>query len=407
VDIEKRYTKTGKPVWRVRWRHGGRRESRTFDRLSDAQNFAADIRLRGQRGLLDKLDSGQVTLDEYVSATWIPIYGPDLAPSTRRTYSGLYGHHIGPHLGHCALRELNPQLIKRWQAERIRDGAGPTAVRKALVLLGSILQTAVGEEIAVNPVRAVRKRRQPQSEEVRPLAPATVEAMRSAAISPAPTDVAASKRGHRSRRAYTLDPPGTPYTRHRDATIISVLAYAGLRPGEALALQWGDIRERTIHIQRAAALGEIKGTKNHVTRTVRLLAPLAADLREFKMASGRPSRTTLVFPSVDRAAWSKTTWDNWRERTFSRILAEAGRDHARPYDLRHSFASLLLHEGRSVIYVARQLGHGARLTLETYGHVIEELEDSPQLSAVEAIQEARAAAVAAPSDRPRQNVSLG
>jgi hypothetical protein len=42
-----------------------------------------------------------------------------------------------------------------------------------------------------------------------------------------------------------------------------------------------------------------------------------------------------------------------------------------------------------VIYVARQLGHGAELTLRTYGHVIEELEDSPQLPAEEAIRRAR------------------
>jgi hypothetical protein len=52
-------------------------------------------------------------------------------------------------------------------------------------------------------------------------------------------------------------------------------------------------------------------------------------------------------------------------------------------------ASLLLHEGRDVIYVARQLGHGAELTLATYGHMIEELEDSPQLPAEEAIRQAR------------------
>ena len=51
---------------------------------------------------------------------------------------------------------------------------------------------------------------------------------------------------------------------------------------------------------------------------------------------------------------------------------------ARPYDLRHSFASLLLHEGRSVVSVARQLGHGAGLTLSTYGHVSDELEDAPR-----------------------------
>ena len=66
-----------------------------------------------------------------------------------------------------------------------------------------------------------------------------------------------------------------------------------------------------------------------------------------------------------------------------------GLEHARPYDLRHSFASLLLHEGRSVIYVARQLGHDARLTLSRYGHVIDELDDQPRLPAEAAIRAAR------------------
>ena len=57
---------------------------------------------------------------------------------------------------------------------------------------------------------------------------------------------------------------------------------------------------------------------------------------------------------------------------------------------RHSFASLLLHEGRSVIYLARQLGHDARLTLSTYGHVMDEFEDMPRLDAQTVIAEARA-----------------
>lgn len=61
------------------------------------------------------------------------------------------------------------------------------------------------------------------------------------------------------------------------------------------------------------------------------------------------------------------------------------------HDLRHSFASLLLHEGRSVIYVARQLGHDARLTLSRYGHVIDELEDMPLIGAETAIADARLA----------------
>jgi hypothetical protein len=43
-----------------------------------------------------------------------------------------------------------------------------------------------------------------------------------------------------------------------------------------------------------------------------------------------------------------------------------------------------------VIDVARQMGHGADLTMRTYGHVIDELEDAPKLSAEAAIRAARA-----------------
>ena len=53
-----------------------------------------------------------------------------------------------------------------------------------------------------------------------------------------------------------------------------------------------------------------------------------------------------------------------------------------------------MHAGRNVIYVARQLGHGAKLTLDTYGHVIEELEEAPQSDAEAAITQARSSSVA-------------
>ena len=339
-----------------------------------------------------------------MAETWIPVYAPQLADTTRRTYRGLYVRHIGPYLGDCALRDLTPQGIARWQADRLRTDAGPTAVAKALVLLGSILETACeAEHIATNPVRSVRKARAPQSDEVRPLAPATVEAMRAVAMNPAPTLVAESAPGSgRRRRAYTLGPPGTAYTRHRDATLISVLAYSGLRPQEALALRWADVRERTLLIERAISAGAIAATKTHKARTVRLLEPLAADLREFKMAAGRPAADQLIFPNFDGSHWTKTTWDNWRTRTFARLTASIGLGDAVPYDLRHSFASLLLHEGRSVHYVARQLGHSARLTLDTYGHVIDELDHAPRLAAVDAIMQARHGT---PPERPGLTVS--
>jgi hypothetical protein len=42
-----------------------------------------------------------------------------------------------------------------------------------------------------------------------------------------------------------------------------------------------------------------------------------------------------------------------------------------------------------VIYVARQLGHSAALTMRRYGHVIEELDDAPRITAEHAILAAR------------------
>jgi integrase len=126
------------------------------------------------------------------------------------------------------------------------------------------------------------------------------------------------------------------------------------------------------------SLGAERDTKTAKHRTVRLLTPLASDLCEWRMRCGRPDDPQLIFPGHDGQPWTDPAYRSWRRRAFSRAVKAAGIEHARPYDLRHSFASLLLHEGRSVIYVARQLGHGGQLTLGTYGHVIDELDEAPR-----------------------------
>jgi len=349
-------------VWRVRWREGGRgsrARTRTFERKADAVAFDDELRRRRRLGELGLLPGSQETLDEYVCQTWAQTHAVTLAPKTAKHYAGLYDLHIAPYLGGCKLGELTAEMISRWQAERIAAGAGREAVLQALMLLGSILQRAVeGERIARNPARLVRKVKRAPRREVRPLAPATVERLRAA-------------------------------SRERDAVLLSVLAYAGLRPQEALALYWAHVRDRTILVERAVSLGELKDTKTRAHRTVRLLAPLQDDLRAWRRSCGDPAAGVLVFPGPHGRLWTKTDWDNWRRRAFDAACVSISLYDARPYDLRHSFASLLLHEGRSVMYVARQLGHAAGLTLSTYGHVIDELDDSPQIPAEDAIRAAR------------------
>ena len=144
-------------------------------------------------------------------------------------------------------------------------------------------------------------------------------------------------------------------------------------------------------------------------RTVRLLAPLADDLAVWRGALPAADEELPVFPDEDGGVWTANGFEKWRQRRFGVLLQAAGVASGRPYDLRHSFASLLLHEGRDVIYVARQLGHGADLTLRTYGHVIEELEDSPQLPAEEAIARARRTHVNPPGTHgaPSENGGVG
>jgi integrase len=359
MSVEKIQRCSGEVVWRVRWRQHGRNRARTFSTRRDAADFDADLRRQRRAGSLAALDAGIESLGEYVTGAWATTHAVTLAPKTQLHYASLYDHHLRPFLGSIALRDIDPETVGRWQADRLAAGAGPVAVRQSMDLLGSILERAfVSGRISENPVRRVKKARRPRREEVQALSPATIEAMRAGLGA-------------------------------RDAALLSVLAYAGLRPGEALGLRWGDVRERTILIQRSISLGKEADTKTRQHRTVRLLAPLAADLRAWRMSAGRPDANQLVFPGKDGQPWTLAAYQSWRRRAFHRATQASGLAHARPYDLRHSFASLLLHEGRSVIYVARQLGHDARLTLTRDGHVIDELEDTPRIEAEAAIAAAR------------------
>jgi integrase len=279
-------------------------------------------------------------------------------------YASLWDRYVLPRLGGFELRRLTPAVIESFQAELRREGVGEPTILKTLTLLQGMLRRAVvWGRIPSNPVAPIRKPAQKRTRAVKPIAPATVEEIRGLLL---------------ARR------------RLRDATLVSILAYAGLRPGEALALRWGDIGERTILVDRAVALGDVKGTKTGKRRSVRLLAPLAADLAEWRLASRRPDETALVFPRKDGRAWTDEDWRNWRQRVFAPVATAVGLDRFRPYDLRHSFVSLLFAERRTVIEVARQAGHSPTMALATYGHVIEELEGADPRPAEDVIREARA-----------------
>ncbi len=171
-----------------------------------------------------------------------------------------------------------------------------------------------------------------------------------------------------------------------------MLAYAGLRPQEALALEWRHVRERTLPVERALSDGELKVLKNRrQPRAVKLLAPVRDDLAEWRAASA-PSPASPVFAAAPGGFWRASDWRNWRKRIYKPVAESVGIDGARPYHLRHAFASLLIHEGRlSVVEIAAQRGHNPTVCLDTYAHVMAEQEDGERTSAEEQIVRARLA----------------
>jgi integrase len=121
-------------------------------------------------------------------------------------------------------------------------------------------------------------------------------------------------------------------------------------------------------------------------------------------ASASSWTSAAVICSVD--------YRNWRRRVFQPAAAAAGLaklertvtraggrrlqqvtsvtyQGPRPYDVRHSFVSLLIHEGLSVAEVAAQAGHSVEECLRTYIHVFEEFEPGKRITAEDAIRSAR------------------
>ena len=121
-----------------------------------------------------------------------------------------------------------------------------------------------------------------------------------------------------------------------------------------------------------------------------MFAPVARELAELYLAQGRPAFDRLVFPD---AAGGPLRRQNWRRRVWMPALEQAGVPYFRSYDLRHTCATLLLYEGRTLNEVAVHLGHAdPGLTARTYAHVMPDASRRRRVTISEAIRRARVAA---------------
>lgn len=165
-----------------------------------------------------------------------------------------------------------------------------------------------------------------------------------------------------------------------------VWCLTGLRPGEILGLKWEDVR-----LSDDASGGEIlirrswsamqtgaymrDTTKTNRERPVALLPEAVAALKIHRVRYAEelvrrreswnaawekfPKHRDLVFPSTAGTAIDHT---NLNRQHFKPILRRAGLPDMRPYDLRHSFATLWIESGESGEALQKILGHSSIAT---------------------------------------------
>lgn len=348
--------------YQVEWRESRKQKGKTFGDKRSASAFAAEIERRLVEGKPIRRRKDVPILREF-SIEWLASRS-DLEASTQRLYVRWLSTHVWPDLGHLPLIDLRPRRLAEWQQDRLKAGAGPAAIGKTQAVLSQILDWAVlpHEYLDVNPVLALRRPSYPKKQPPW-LTAEEVEKL----------------------RGWFLDDKNTG-----SATVVSVLAYVGIRPQDALALTWDRVGERMPVIERNSQGNILPGSKRsgEHRRSVKVPEIVLADLENWRLDSN--GTTELVFSRSDGRPWTKTDWDNWRARRFKVAAKDVGLGKdLRPYALRHTAASLYAAAGWDHIEIARQLGHSPEESMRTYQHIIEKHHGQARKPVEQWIAEAR------------------
>jgi integrase len=158
-------------------------------------------------------------------------------------------------------------------------------------------------------------------------------------------------------------------------------AVTGLRRGEVLALQWGDMDwiNREVRIERAVKKTRVEdgvhkygwiigSTKSGRSRRVGILSVVVQSLETLRVTNHAPADDQFIFTRngifIDPEYFTK-----WIALPLVRTATE-GRVR-RFHDLRHFFASMLIENGESAKYVQDQVGHASiTTTYDVYGHLM-------------------------------------
>lgn len=344
---------TGKPDYTTR---------RSFRTKKEAELAIARMKLEISNGTFRKQ---RVETYQDLYDLWILQYKKTVEESTFVKTKGIFRNHILPALGTYKITKMNYDVCQRhvneW-AEKLK------AVRKVRSYASLVIDDAIKRDyIQSNPFALVDVPRSPknvQHDEEKPENFYTKEQL---------IKFLQCMKQEPNLKAYAL---------------FLLLAYSGMRKGEAIALNWNDINfsKNEIRIVKALSRGEdsrlyIKDTKNKDKRTIRMDSTTMAVLKEWKTQQ----RKDLLVSGHNTLQPKQLVFSNQQNKYLQPTITRKWLVHVlKKYDLpvitthgfRHTHCSLLFEAGANVKQAQDRLGHSdAKTTMNIYTHLSAQAKD--------------------------------